>query len=131
MNAKKLFNLHYAQVQNIIECIFGVLKQRFWILLLPPCYPLDFQLHIPVALCVLQNFIQKINKNEGAIPNDPFQAAHTYFSDISDDHDSGFIADEEEEGNSEVKSQRMNIVNKMWKSYLNYTVNAVDSDDNL
>ena len=131
MNAKELFNLRHAQARNVIERIFGVLKQRFRILLLPPRYPLDFQPRIPVALCALQNFIQKIDKNEGAIPNDPFPVAHTYFSDISNDHDSGFIADEEEEGNSEVKSRRMNIANEMWKSYLNYTVDAVDSDDDL
>lgn len=102
MNAKELFNLRHAQVRNVIECIFGVLKQHFQILLLPPCYPLDFQPRIPVALYALQNFIQKLDKNEGAIPNDPFQAAHVYLSDDSNDHDSGFIADDDEEGNLEM-----------------------------
>ena len=104
MNAKELFNLCHAQAWNVIEHIVEVLKQCFQILLLPPCYPLDFQPRIPVALCALQNFIQKTDKNEGAIPNDPFQATHVYASDNSNDHDSGFIADDDEEGNSEVKS---------------------------
>ena len=133
MNAKDVFNLCHAQARNVIEHIFGVLKQCFQILLLPPHYPLDFQPCIPVALYALQNFIQKIDKNEGAIPTDPFQAAHTYFSDISNDQDSGFIAEDEEEGNSEVKSQRMNIANEIWKSYLNYIADTdtVDSDDDL
>ena len=133
MNAKELFNLRHAQARNVIERIFGVLKQRFRILLLPPRYPLDFQPRIPVALCALQNFIQKIDKNEGAIPNDPFQATHAYASDNSNDHDSGLIADDDEEGNSEVKSRRMNIANEMWKSYLNYLADTdtVDSDDDL
>jgi len=133
VNAKELFNLRHAQARNVIERIFGVLKQRFRILLLPPRYPLDFQPRIPVALCALQNFIQKIDKNEGAIPNDSLQATHTYASDNSNDHDSGLIADDDEEGNSEVKSRRMNIANEMWKSYLNYLADTdtVDSDDDL
>jgi hypothetical protein len=92
VNAKELFNLRHAQARNVIERIFGVLKQRFRILLLPPRYPLDFQPRIPVALCALQNFIQEIDHDEGAIPTDPYQSAYTPFSpDINDDHDSGFI----------------------------------------
>ena len=112
MNAKELFNLRHAQGRNVIERIFGVLKQRFRILLLPPRYPLDFQPRIPVALCALQNFIQKMDNNEGAIPTDPFQAAHTQFPDIDNDHDSGFIAGDDDDGNSEVKSRRINIANE-------------------
>jgi len=82
-NAKELFNLRHAQARNVIECIFGVLKQWFRILLLPPHYQLDFQARIPVALCALQNFIQEIDHNEGVIPTDPYQAAHAPFpSDI-------------------------------------------------
>ena len=58
------------------ECFwvyFGVLKQCFQILLLPPRYPINFQSRIPAALCTLQNFIQKIDHNEGAIPTDSYQ----------------------------------------------------------
>ena len=133
MNAKELFNLCHAQARNVIERIFGVLKQRSRILLLPPHYQLYFQARIPAALCALQNFIQEIDQNEGAIPTDPYQAAYTPFpSDVNNDDSSGFIAeDEEEEGDSEVKLRRKNIANKMWKSYLNYmaTAGTGDGDD--
>ena len=112
----------------MIERIFGVLKQRFRILLLPPRYPLDFQPRIPVALCALQNFIQEIDQNEGEIPTDSCQAAYEPFpSDVNSDHDGGFIADDDDEGNSEVKSRRMNIANEMWESYLQYTADDSDS----
>ena len=105
----------------MIERIFGVLKQCFCILLLPPRYPLDFQPCIPAALCALQNFIQEIDQDEGKIPTDSCQAAYKPFpSDVNSDHDGGFIADDDE-GNSEVKSHRMNIANEMWESYLQYT----------
>jgi hypothetical protein len=79
------------RARNVIERIFGVLKQRFRILLLPPHYPLDFQARIPVALCALQNFIQEIDHDEGVIPTDPYQAAYTPFpSDVDNDDPSGF-----------------------------------------
>ena len=132
MNAKELFNLHHAQARNVIERIFGVLKQRFQILLLPPHYQLDFQARIPVALCALQNFIQEIDHNEGAIPTDPYQAAYTPFpSDIGNNDGGGFITEDEEEENSEVKLQRTNIANEMWASYLNYMADTGtgNSDD--
>jgi len=129
-----LFNLRHAQARNVVEHIFGVLKQRFRILLLPPHYPLDFQARIPVALCALQNFIQEIDHDEGAIPTDLHQAAHTPFpSDIDDDYDGGFIVEDDDEANSEVKLRRKNIANEMWKSYLDYIADAetTDSDDDI
>jgi hypothetical protein len=133
MNAKELFNLRHAQARNVIERIFGVLKQRFRILLLPPHYPLAFQSRIPVALCALQNFIQEIDHDEGAIPTDSYQSAYTPFSpDIYDD-DNGFIAEDDDEANSEVKLRRINIANEMWESYLNYMADGEteSSDDDL
>ena len=116
-------------MRNIIERIFGVLKQRFRILLLPPHYPLDFQARIPVALCALQNFIQEVDHDEGALPTDPYQAAYGPFSfDIDSDHNDGFIADDDDEEESEIKSRRKGIANEMWKSYLDYTANTETSD---
>ena len=110
-----------------------MLKQRFRILLLPPYYPLDFQARIPAALCALQNFIQEVDHDEGAIPTDSQQLAYTPFSpDIYDDHGSGFIAEDDDEANSEVKLRRMNIANEMWESYLNYMEDTeTDSSDDL
>ena len=130
-NAKELFNLHHAQARNVIECIFGVLKQCFRILLLPTHYPLDFQPCILVALCALQNFILKTDSNEGTIPTDPYQLAYTPLP--SNDNDGGFITDDNYDGNSEVESCRINIANAMWESYLEYMANrgTVDSDDDF
>jgi hypothetical protein len=110
-----------------------VLKQRFRILLLPPHYPLAFQARIPAALCALQNFIQEIDHDEGAIPTDSYQSAYTPFSPDIDDNDSGFIAEDDDEANSEVKLRRINIANEMWESYLDYMADGEtgSSDDDL
>ena len=75
---------------------------------------LDFQPRIPVALCALQNFILKTNSNEGTIPTDPYQLAYTPLpSNADNDNDSGFITDDNYDGNSEVESHRINIANAM------------------
>ena len=96
VNSKELFNLRHAQARNVIEHIFGVLKQRFQILLIPPCYPLDFQPRIPAALCALQNFIQEIDSDKGEILTDVYQAAYEPFPlDNHNDHDSGFITEDD------------------------------------
>lgn len=50
-------NLHHAPTWNIIEHIFGVLKQQFLILIHPPKYNMDIQAHLPPALATLHNFI--------------------------------------------------------------------------
>jgi DDE superfamily endonuclease len=127
-NAKEIFNLRHAQARNVIERIFGVLKQRFRILLLPPRYPLEFQPRIPAALCALQNFIQETDVDEGDIPTDLYQAPYEPFpSDDNNDRNNGFIMEDDDEGNSEVKLRRMNIANEMWESYLHY---IADSDNN-
>jgi hypothetical protein len=52
-------------------------------------------------------------------------------SDVDNDHDVGFIIEDDDDGNDEVKSRRINIANAMWESYLGYLANAVDSDDDL
>ena len=49
---------------NVIERIFGVLKQRFRILQLPPEYDISIQALIPSALAALHNFIQRYNPDE-------------------------------------------------------------------
>ena len=85
-------------------------------------------------MCALQNFIQEIDHNEGAIPTDPYQTAYAPFpSDINDDHGDGFIVEDDDEANLEVKLRRKNIANEMWKSYLNYIADTEtsSSDDDL
>ena len=60
-NKEELFNLWHANLQNIIERIFGVLKQQWQILCLPPEFSMEVQARIPVALCAIHNFIQHLD----------------------------------------------------------------------
>ena len=63
-NKEELFNLHHASARNVIERIFGVIKRRFRILLLPPKYSIEVQAFIPVALSVLHNLIKFHSQNQ-------------------------------------------------------------------
>ena len=56
-NHKELFNLRHAMLRNVVERIFGVVKRRFRILLLPPEYSMEIQARIPPALCLVHNVI--------------------------------------------------------------------------
>src|SRR5882724_466916 len=57
LNPEELFNLHHAFAHNMVERIFGIMKQCFKIIVCPPEYDLDIQAHIPLAMAALHNFI--------------------------------------------------------------------------
>jgi hypothetical protein len=43
---------------NVVKRIFGVLKRRFWILIVPPELDMHWQARLPAALAAIHNFIQ-------------------------------------------------------------------------
>ncbi|MQM04243.1 hypothetical protein Taro_037043 [Colocasia esculenta] len=55
---KDLFNHRHAQLRNVVEHAFGVLKARFTILVKCRNYPIKTQAKIAMACCVLHNFIR-------------------------------------------------------------------------
>jgi hypothetical protein len=67
---EELFNLRHASARNVIERIFGVLKQRFHILVNPPRIDFDKQARLPPALAALHNFIRKNNPDDIAAFSD-------------------------------------------------------------
>jgi hypothetical protein len=60
--------------RNVVERIFGVLKRRFRILIVPPELDMHWQARLPAALAAIHNFIQDCNPmdiNDIADPMDP------------------------------------------------------------
>ncbi|CAL8136775.1 unnamed protein product [Prunus armeniaca] len=55
----ELLSYRHSSLCNVIERCFGVLKALFPILKLMPNYPPRRQRQVPIACCVLHNFIRK------------------------------------------------------------------------
>ena len=118
VNKEELFNLRHSSARNVIERIFGVLKQRFRILLLAPQYGLDIQARIPAALVAIHNYISArsdvdddnpLRVNEGGIPG------HTGHDDSNDDSE---LEDDGPTFNDDnVDERREQIAQAMWDDY--------------
>jgi hypothetical protein len=63
-NSKELFNLRHASARNIIERMFGILKNRFEILQHNPHLTPKVQAHLPAALAAIHNVIRKYDPGE-------------------------------------------------------------------
>jgi hypothetical protein len=64
VNAEELFNLRHSSARNIIERIFGILKNRFSILVIAPHYSMDIQARLAPALAAIHNFIGLYDPDE-------------------------------------------------------------------
>lgn len=117
VNKEELFNLRHAQARNVIEHIFGVLKRRFRILVIPPEYSVKVQAQIPSALCAIHNFIRIHDPQE----DEPSNILNSeYSSSIPNPGDDGVrqvnIAEEDTVFDN-VTIRRDKIAQEMWDSY--------------
>ena len=112
-NKEELFNLRHASARNIIECIFGILKRRFRILLLAPEYSLEIQARIPAALCTIHNFIRTHDVDENVVEPDLGD------DEAQNDHDHDHIASAAAAAELNPPSARQDhIAQQMWDDYV-------------
>lgn len=57
--AEEFFNMKHSSARNVIERLFGLIKNRWAILRSPSYYPIKIQNHIIMACCLLHNFIKQ------------------------------------------------------------------------
>ena len=115
---EELFNLRHAQLRNVIERIFGVLKRKFRILLLPVEYDLEIQARLPAALSAIHNFTRDL---ESDIMEPDNNGAHIDFGNYGGGHGGGqFEAEGLGADNEEAVAMRDRIAEKMWVDYQNY-----------
>jgi hypothetical protein len=109
---EELFNLRHASARNVVERIFGVLKRRFRILILPPEYDMGIQARIPAALCALHNFIRRHDPSdiEDYAEADESSRENTGIGDLSTHAING--AERER-----AHRKRDQIAKEMWDSY--------------
>jgi hypothetical protein len=110
VNKEELFNLRHSSARNVIERIFGVLKQCFRILLVAPEYSLEIQARIPAALCAIHNFMRTHDTDDSL--TEPEFMDHT----LNDhDHDASAAVAAEADCSSE---RRDIIAQQMWEDYV-------------
>ncbi|KIY47648.1 hypothetical protein FISHEDRAFT_7125, partial [Fistulina hepatica ATCC 64428] len=63
-NCEELYNLCHAQARNVIEHIFGVVKECWAILVHPSHFNMQVQLQIPSGLGAVHNFILAHDPND-------------------------------------------------------------------
>jgi hypothetical protein len=61
---KEVFNHLHSSLRNVIECAFGVLKEKWRILKHLPSYPMKKQAKIILACMALHNFIRESHEND-------------------------------------------------------------------
>ena len=114
-NKEELFNLCHASARNIIEHIFGVIKRKYHILLIPPEYNMEIQAHIPASLAAVHNFIRCHQLEEEEEIDKDDDAPIGGLVDVDDNDDAAELADI---GLNEPDAQRDGIVTAMWDQYI-------------
>ena len=114
-NKEELFNLHHASAWNIIKCIFGVIKRKYHILLIPPEYNTEIQARIPASLAAVHNFIHCHQLEEEEEIDKDDDAPIGGLVDVDDNDDAAELADI---GLNEPDTRRDGIATAMWDQYI-------------
>ena len=123
---EELFNLRHAQLRNVIERLFGVLRRRFKILNTAPEYNLDTQAQLVLVVCALHNFIRHRANGE----DDEFYKERDASEGLEKEGNGteGYIDDRAEDmmenkatqDMKEMLVERDRRATKMWIDYVNY-----------
>ena len=115
-NAKELFNLRHAQLRNVVERVFGVLKKRFRVLRSPIDAKYPVQQLVVYACCALHNFLLS---SEGLSFLDE---ENDLDDDEVDDDDENICDDAGVNGVDDLDARafRDDIANRMWEDYQKY-----------
>ena len=131
-NKEELFNLRHSSARNAIECIFGVLKRWFRILLLAPEYSLEVQARLPASLAPVHNFISIHQPNDQPISSTTHDGAavaahvHMYEDDVYD------VLSPEAPNDPDHDLHRDTIAQKMWDDYIIICEGGgIDVDDEI
>jgi DDE superfamily endonuclease len=112
-NLQELFNLCHASAHNIVERIFGILKNHFAILRSSPDLSMDAQARITPALAAIHNVIWKYDTGE----------IDRFIDDIDDSVEPGECTGDLAEGPARTAERRQadnrrdRIADSMWAQY--------------
>ena len=121
-NSHEYFNLCHAQLHNVVERIIGVLKRRFWILVIPPEFNMDIQAKIPPALCCIHNIIrqhdpEELRDTESQLPTAEYPGGQTDQTVVFGTLAGGFITAIERD---RMTAKQDDIAGQLWEDHLSY-----------
>ena len=82
-NEQELFNLQHSSLRTTIERGFRVLKKRFRVLDVEPCWSFETQVKVVLACCVVHNHIMEDAMNQ-VKSNDPQQETQSRRESVED-----------------------------------------------
>lgn len=111
-NYQELFNLRHSSARNVIERIFGVVKNRFAVFSRGCMYPIQFQVKVVVVMALIHNLIRKEEPNnmDGQNEADDQNNDELYTPSQSSLHSTG-IRKQESSRASQLRDQ---IAQQMW-----------------
>lgn len=112
-NKEELFNLRHSSLRNVIERIFGVLKNRFPLMDRMHKFPFKYQCKLVMIAVMLHNFIRVTQGDDEFDVVD--EAAVAAVAAIPDD---GLFAYDDAHTVTELNAWRDDIAQRMWDSYL-------------
>ena len=116
---EELFNLRHASACNIVEQIFGILKNRFGILRSNPNLDVDTQAKLAPALAAIHNVIREYDAAD-------MQDLLDEYHDVDDgprvgEHSQGAgnlaLGPARSAERRQADTRRANIANEMWQQY--------------
>ena len=121
---EELFNLCHSQLCNVVEHIFGVLKQKFHILLLPVEYDMEIQARFPAALSAIHNFTREhdpeISEDDGPNINHDI-----YYQGGGGHFEAEVLGQDDVEG----VVNRDIIAENMWRDYQDYIADQGECEE--
>ncbi|KAM5567595.1 hypothetical protein ABKV19_015593 [Rosa sericea] len=110
---RELFNYRHSSLRNVIERCFGVLKARFPILKYMPNYPPRRQRRIPIACCVLHNFIRKEARRDRL-----FEAFDVEDMIFEEENSTPVNLDMSQENLAQMTNVRNEIAEDLWQDFI-------------
>jgi len=126
---EELFNLRHSSARNVIERIFGVVKNRFKILDRGCNFDIHILSGVVLALCALHNSIREYSNTDMAIP-DPFPSdgrirrgqlpPECHIQPTDEEEEDYILSTTDEQEKQRMIAEREKVAQEMWVAYQSY-----------
>ncbi|PLW30275.1 hypothetical protein PCANC_23353 [Puccinia coronata f. sp. avenae] len=113
---KELYNLRHSSLRNVVERLFGCLKEKFKILTTPSEHSIEQQVQLVYALATLWNFL----RNHQQLDDNQILMDDKAFNNRSDEETNPTPHLRSAVEDASMGSRRARICEKLWSQYQTY-----------